>query len=193
MLSDEQWARLEPLLERCRPRGRTPPHDLRGTIEAILWRHHHRGNWRAVPQHYAPWWRAAQTFNRWSKQGVWTRLLDHLVAQFEQRGWALPPAALEEDGCGARQDDLWDSERQVRRLIALLQSRPGADAPAAARPEPGEAAGPATVEPAPRRDDATRLLLARTETAIAQAASLRAAPAPQGLAGRRLAASQDGR
>ena len=36
MLSDAQWALLEPLIEICRPKGKTPPQDLRRTISAIL-------------------------------------------------------------------------------------------------------------------------------------------------------------
>jgi transposase len=37
MLTDSQWMLLEPLVEECRPKGKTPPRDLRRTLEAILW------------------------------------------------------------------------------------------------------------------------------------------------------------
>ncbi len=36
MLTDAQWALLEPLIEACRPRGKTAPRDLRRTLSAIL-------------------------------------------------------------------------------------------------------------------------------------------------------------
>ncbi len=37
MLADAQWAEFEPLIEACRPKGKTPPKDLlRRTISAIL-------------------------------------------------------------------------------------------------------------------------------------------------------------
>jgi hypothetical protein len=36
MLTDAQWVALEPLIEACRPKGKTPPRDLRRTISAIL-------------------------------------------------------------------------------------------------------------------------------------------------------------
>ena len=39
MLTDMQWAMLEPLIEVCRPKGKTAPRDLRRTISAILWWH----------------------------------------------------------------------------------------------------------------------------------------------------------
>jgi transposase len=48
MLSDAQWAELEPLIEECRPKGKTPPKELRRTISAILWRHQNRAKWRAI-------------------------------------------------------------------------------------------------------------------------------------------------
>jgi transposase len=39
MLTDMQWAMLEPLVEQCRPKGNTPLQDLRRTLGAIFWRH----------------------------------------------------------------------------------------------------------------------------------------------------------
>jgi hypothetical protein len=66
MLADGQWAVLEPLVEACRPKGKTPPHDLRRTVEAILWRHENGAKWRSVPAELGPWWMAAQTFIRWA-------------------------------------------------------------------------------------------------------------------------------
>jgi transposase len=38
VLTDAQWAVLEPLIEVCRPRRKTQHHHLRRTIEAIIWR-----------------------------------------------------------------------------------------------------------------------------------------------------------
>ncbi|HXD04968.1 MAG TPA: IS5/IS1182 family transposase, partial [Burkholderiaceae bacterium] len=32
MLTDAHWTRLEPLIEVCRPKGKTPPQDLRRTL-----------------------------------------------------------------------------------------------------------------------------------------------------------------
>jgi transposase len=55
MLTDTQWAMLEPLVEQCRPKGKTPPQDLRRTFEAILWRHENGAKWRAAPTELGPW------------------------------------------------------------------------------------------------------------------------------------------
>jgi transposase len=82
VLTDAQWDQLAPLIEACRPHGKTEPQDLRRTIEAIIWRHQNGAKWRSIPAELGPWWMAAQMFNRWSHRGVWERLLE--LAQ--QRG-----------------------------------------------------------------------------------------------------------
>ena len=76
VLSDAQWEVLRPLIEAVRPRGKTPHRDLRRTVEAILWWHQNGAKWRSIPAELGPWWRAAQTFMRWAKKGVWERLLE---------------------------------------------------------------------------------------------------------------------
>jgi transposase len=123
VLTDAQWAALAPLVERCRPRGKTPHHDLRRTVEAIIWRHQNGAKWRSVPAELGPWWRAAQTFIRWARLGVWERLLE--AAQ--ERGVALGMAFLDgtsvrahQKAAGAaRKGDLERSGTCVRRLADL--------------------------------------------------------------------------
>jgi len=123
MLSDGQWAMLEPLVETCRPKGKTPPGDLRRTMSAILWRHQNGAKWRAIPEQLGPWWRAAQIFIRWARAGVWERLLS-LV---QERGVELGMVFLDGTnvrahqkaaGAARRGDGL--SERIVKHLAALV-------------------------------------------------------------------------
>jgi transposase len=82
VFTDAAWAVWGPLIEAVRPHGKTPPEDLRRTISAIFWRHQNGAKWRSIPAELGPWWRAAQLFIRWAKQGVWERLLD-LVQQHD--------------------------------------------------------------------------------------------------------------
>ena len=82
VLTDAQWEVLAPLIEACRPPHKTEHHDLRRTIEAIIWRHDSGAKWRQIPAALGPWWMAARTFSRWSRLGAWERLLE--LAQ--QRG-----------------------------------------------------------------------------------------------------------
>jgi transposase len=123
VLNDEQWAVLGPLIDECRPHGKTEPVALRETVEAIVWRHQNGAKWRSVPPDLVPWWRAAQTFIRWSHLGVWERLLDRV----QERGVDLGMAFL--DGTSIRahhkaagaskKGDLERSATCVKRLAAL--------------------------------------------------------------------------
>ena len=96
MLTNERWAVLEPLIEACRPHAKVPPRHLRRTMAAIIWRHENGAKWPAIPAEHGPWWMAAQTFIRWSRLGVWERLL--VMAQ--ERGVALGMTCL--DGTAIR-------------------------------------------------------------------------------------------
>ena len=99
MLTDERWAVLEPLMEACRPPAKVPPSNLRRTIRAILWRHQNGAKWRAIPAGFGPWWMAAQTVIRWSRLGVWERML----AMAQAGGVKLGMAFL--DGFDPREPD----------------------------------------------------------------------------------------
>src|ERR671910_1873714 len=124
MLSDTQWAALEPLVDLCRPKAKTPPQDLQRTLSAILWRHQNGAKWRAIPEELGPWWRAAQIFIRWARAGVWERLLN-LV---QERGVALGMVFLDgtsvrahQKAAGAaRRGALKLSETVAKRLAALV-------------------------------------------------------------------------
>ena len=124
MLTDAQWAVLEPLVEACRPRAKVAPSNLRRTISAILWRHENGAKWRALPSDLGPWWMAAQTFVRWSRLGVWERLL----AMAQARGVELGMASLDGTSIRAHQKaagatvkvPLRRNAVLVRRLAALV-------------------------------------------------------------------------
>jgi transposase len=124
MLSDDQWALLEPLIEACRPKGKTPPQDLRRTLSAILWRHQNGAKWRAVPEELGPWWRAAQIFIRWARAGVWERLLNLVQACGVELGMVFldgTSVRAHQKAAGARRKgDLKLSEMIVKPLAALV-------------------------------------------------------------------------
>jgi transposase len=125
MLTDARWAVLEPLVERCRPHAKVPPSNLRRTIGAILWRHANGAKWRSLPVELGPWWMAAQTFIRWSRLGVWERLL--VLAQ-ERGGVRLGMAFLDGTSVRAHQKAAGAAAKgatrrdavRVRRLAALV-------------------------------------------------------------------------
>jgi transposase len=123
VLTDARWAELEPLINEVRPHCKVPHDDLRQTIEAILWRHQNGAKWRAIPGELGPW-KAAQTFIRWARLGVWERLLD-LV---QQRGVALGMTFLDGTNIRAHQKAAGAAKRgstarsgtAVKRLAVLV-------------------------------------------------------------------------
>src|SRR5215217_6535894 len=124
MLTDAQWVVLEPLVERCRPHAKVPPSNLRRTMSAILWRHANGAKWRSIPAELGPWWMAAQTFIRWSRLGVWDRLLGLAQERGVQLGMTFlggtsVRAHHKAAGAGPK-TALARAEVQVKRVVALV-------------------------------------------------------------------------
>jgi transposase len=74
-LSDEQWAKLAPLLPPQRPATGRPAKDHRTIINGILWLLKTSAPWRDLPERFGPWRTVASRFYRWQKAGVWNRVL----------------------------------------------------------------------------------------------------------------------
>jgi transposase len=131
VLTDAQWAVLEPLIEACRPHRKTQHHDLRRTMEAIIWRCQNGAKWRAVPAEYGPWWMAAQTFIRWGRHGVWERLLNLAQEKAVRLGMVFLDGsnirAHQKAAGAAKKGDLELDAIRVRRLadhVAAMAPRP---------------------------------------------------------------------
>ena len=80
-LSDEEWARIEPLL----PRGRKGAHrvDDRRVISGIVHMLKSGARWRDCPPEFGPYTTVYNRFNRWSHRGLWGRIFATLAAQAE--------------------------------------------------------------------------------------------------------------
>lgn len=91
-LTEEQWARLAPLLPPERPATGRPNRDHRTVVNAILWRLKTGAPWRDLPERFGPWQTAYSRFRRWRAAGVWDRALAALQAEADARGnldWSL--------------------------------------------------------------------------------------------------------
>ncbi len=125
VLTDEQWAVLEPLVIAARPVGKRQHRHLRRTLDAILWRCCTGANWRAIPQEMGPWWGAAQTFFRWAHLGIWPRLLcrlEHATAEEGDNTTTWRPSANTSEDLALAQ-----AERCVRHLANLIRYRAETD------------------------------------------------------------------
>jgi len=85
-LTDEQWARLEPLLPPARPDTGRPNHDHRTVLNGILWRLRTGAPWRDLPERYGPWQTVYSRFRRWQQAGIWDRILAALTAAGDAAG-----------------------------------------------------------------------------------------------------------
>ena len=76
-LKDVEWAKVVAVLATQRGAGR-PAKDDRNFIEAVLWWRRTGVPWRDLPSEFGPWKTVFNRFDRWSKRGKWSRLLECL-------------------------------------------------------------------------------------------------------------------
>jgi transposase len=91
-LTDEEWARLEPLLpDQTRRRGGRWA-DHRTVINGVFWRTRCGVAWRDLPAEFGNWKTVYNRHRRWSGDGTWVRLLDRLRRDadlHEGRDWTV--------------------------------------------------------------------------------------------------------
>jgi transposase len=87
-LSDQQWARIAPLLPHGTPHRQAghPFNDPRPLLHGILWLLHTGAPWRDIPERYGPWQTVFKLFNRWREQGTWVRLATSLLDELNDQG-----------------------------------------------------------------------------------------------------------
>ena len=91
-LTDDEWARLEPLLPDRTPcrGGRWADHRM--VINGVLWRTRSSAPWRDLPGAYGNWKTVYNRHRRWSGDGTWERILDELrrgADQDQGQQWAV--------------------------------------------------------------------------------------------------------
>jgi len=77
-LTDDQWARVSPLLPPQRPPIGRPPEDHRTILAAMLWIVRTGASWRELPPTFGPWPTVYSRFRRWRQAGIWQRVLETL-------------------------------------------------------------------------------------------------------------------
>lgn len=77
-ITDEQWARIEPLLPgKASDPGRSAQ-DNRLFLNAVLWIARTGAPWPDLPERFGKYNSVFQRFNRWSKKGVWQAVFEQL-------------------------------------------------------------------------------------------------------------------
>jgi transposase len=84
--TDEQWARLAPLLPVATKPGRPSKWTKRQLIDGIRWRVRVGAPWRDLPDCYGSWQAVYSLFRRWQRAGVWQRIVTALRARADAVG-----------------------------------------------------------------------------------------------------------
>jgi transposase len=85
--TDDEWARLEPLLPDRTPGRGGRWRDHRQVIDGILWRARNGAACAEVPRdRYGPWQTCYDRFSRWDEDGTWAAIEKRLQADADQAG-----------------------------------------------------------------------------------------------------------
>ncbi len=85
-LTDEQWARLEPLLPVPTRSGRPSAWTKRQLIDGIRWRVRVGAPWRDVPDCYGSWRAVYALFRWWQRAGAWAQIVTALQTRADAAG-----------------------------------------------------------------------------------------------------------
>jgi transposase len=84
-LSDSQWEQLAPLLPPNGKRGGQWK-DHRLLLNGILWVLATGAAWRDLPERFGPFGTVYDRFRKWSRNGLWQRILERLQVQRQADG-----------------------------------------------------------------------------------------------------------
>jgi len=79
-LSDQQYDQIKDLLPANHHRGGQWK-DHRSMIDGILWALSDGGRWRNMPREFGPWQSVYDRFRRFSRRGLWDKILRRLQAR----------------------------------------------------------------------------------------------------------------
>jgi transposase len=132
-LTNEQWARLAPLLPKGKKSGRPAIWSKRQLIDGIRWRTRTGAPWRDVPARYGPWQTVSGLFRRWQRDGTWQQLLSRLPAQADAKGlitWEVSVdstvARAHQHAAGARTGGTGNAKNRAESTTSRPTTRSGA-------------------------------------------------------------------
>jgi len=118
-LTDEQWARLEPVVPR-RPQGRKSTRGDRLFIDAVLFRAKTGVPWRDLPERFGPWKSVYNRFANWAAKDHWARIFQELQLEVDEAGSIVDGSVVRAHqdaagGKGGSYEMLWDALVEVFR------------------------------------------------------------------------------
>ena len=77
-LTDDQWARVLPLLPPQKPVTGRPMLDHRRIVGGMLWVVRAGNPWHDLPADFGPWKTVYSRYRRWRDERIWERIIDIL-------------------------------------------------------------------------------------------------------------------
>jgi transposase len=149
-MSNEEWARLEPLLPKSQGKRGHPYKDHRQVINGIRWRERTGAPWRDLPERYGPWQTCYDRFVRWQQRGIWVKILQALQGVADAAG-ALVWTHCSLDGSVIRAHQHAAGARHTPAAASLAPAAERVPGPAPREPAPPPAADRAAPSAAEKR------------------------------------------
>jgi putative transposase len=117
-LTDQQWARISPLIAgKASDPGRTG-RDNRLFVNAVLWVIRSGAHWHDLPERYGKYKTVHKRFTRWAKAGVWERIFAALTADPDNQYLMLDSTVVRAhqqaaSGKGGPKTRLWGVPEEV--------------------------------------------------------------------------------
>ena len=92
VLTDDQWAWIEPLLPSSKGKQSRPFRDHRQVFNGIVHRYRTGCAWRDLPERFGPWQTVWKRHARFSRDGTWDQILARLHSLADEAGgidWQL--------------------------------------------------------------------------------------------------------
>ena len=86
IFTDEQWARVEPLLPSSDGQRGRPFRNNRQIVEGIAYRYRCGIAWRDLPEQFGPWQTVWKRHRRYAADGIWDRIHAALLAEADANG-----------------------------------------------------------------------------------------------------------
>jgi transposase len=100
-LTDEAFERIEPLLPVQGRGGRWNDH--RTVLNGMFWILNSGAQWRDMPERYGPWQSVYDRYRRWTREGLFARILRELHLELDDEG-RIDWSVFDVDGSNIRAD-----------------------------------------------------------------------------------------
>jgi len=100
-LDDQTWSKILNCLQQQSGIYIGPEAKCRRFVEAVLWIAGSGAQWRLLPGDYGQWNTVYKRFNRWSQQGIWTKVHQSVIDVPDRENLLLDTTLIRAHPCAA--------------------------------------------------------------------------------------------